>query len=191
LLRRCFTLATAPGSAPLRITADSRYVLYVNGAEVSRGPVRGDASKLSYDAVDLAPQLRPGENVVAVRAHWYATPTAWWAPPRPSLVLGRRGVFTCELELGAAGVIGSDASWKALLSGAWAPLPRSGVSMLPVESLDARRLPAGWRALDFDDSGWPAAEEITPLSIGAGADPRPPSTPYGALRPRPDPQLRR
>jgi hypothetical protein len=98
LLRRRFTLATVPGSAPLRITADSRYVLYVNGAEVSRGPVRGDASKLSYDAVDLAPQLRPGENVLAVRAHWYATPTAWWRRRgRPRARPARR--TTCELEL--------------------------------------------------------------------------------------------
>jgi hypothetical protein len=190
LLRRTFTLAAVPANAPLRITADSRYVLWVNGAEVSRGPVRGDASKLSYDFADLAPQLRAGENVLAVRAHWYATPTSWWAPARPSLVLGRRGVFACELELGAAGVLGSDASWKALLAEAFTPVPRRGVSLIPCESLDARKLPADWRALRFDDSAWPAAEEIRALSIGAGSDPRPPSTPYGALRPRPIPQLR-
>jgi hypothetical protein len=184
------TLPARPASAPLRVTADSRYVLWVNGVEVSRGPVRGDASKLRYDALDLAPHLSAGENVIAVRAHWYERPTAWWAPPRPSLVLGRRGVFACELELGAAGILGSDASWKALLADAWTPVPRGGVSMIPVECLDARRLPSGWRAAGFDDSAWPAAEEIRVLSIGADPDARPPGTPYGALRPRPIPQLR-
>ncbi len=189
LLRRRFTLAEAPSRAPARVTADSRYALFVNGALVSRGPVRGDATKLGYDPLELAPYLRAGENVIAIRARWYGTPTAWWAPARPTPELGRRGALAFELELGAPFVLGSDASWKALLPAAWTPLRRSGVSMLPVESLDARKLPASWSALDFDDSAWPAAVEIQPIGVGAALEKSPPSTPFGALRPRPIPQL--
>jgi len=188
LLRRRFTLAERPASAPTRVTADSRYALFVNGVEVSRGPVRGDATKLCYDPLDLAPFLRAGENVIAIRARWYGTPTAWWAPARPTPTLGRRGALAFELELGSD-VLGSDARWKALLPGAWTPVRRGGVSMLPVESLDARKLPVGWTALAFDDSAWPAAEEIQPIGVGAALEKSPPSSPFGALRPRPIPQL--
>ena len=46
LLRRRFTLAAPPAKTRLRVTADSRYALFVNSVEVLRGPVRGDASKL-------------------------------------------------------------------------------------------------------------------------------------------------
>lgn len=38
--RKTFTLDAVPTRVPARITADSRYLLYVNGAEVFRGPVR-------------------------------------------------------------------------------------------------------------------------------------------------------
>jgi hypothetical protein len=189
LLRRRFVLAAVPARALARVAADSRYALFVNGALVSRGPIRCDATKLHYDPVDLAPHLRPGENVLAIRARYYGTTTAWWAPARATYSLGRRGCVAFELDLGGGATIGSDASWKALRPDAWAPLPRRGVSMLPVECVDARRLPVGWTELDFDDSAWPAAEEIVAVAGGPGSQKSPPSAPYGALRPRPIPQL--
>lgn len=188
LLRRRFTLAAVPVRAPVRVAADSRYVLFVNGVEVLRGPVRGEPSQLTHDALDLAPQLRPGENVLALRARYYGTPTNAWVPARPTLNFGRQGAVALELELGPD-VIGSDAAWKALRPEAWTPVPRSGVSRLPIEHCDGRRLPADWTAPGFDDSGWPAAAELRPLALGAAPDPSPPTAPYGALPPRPIPLL--
>ena len=38
MFRRTFDLEVVPEEAPARITADSRYVLWVNGQEVGRGP---------------------------------------------------------------------------------------------------------------------------------------------------------
>src|SRR5437879_839744 len=38
MLRHAFTLDAVPAAAPARVTADSRYVLWVNGTEVHRGP---------------------------------------------------------------------------------------------------------------------------------------------------------
>ena len=40
MFRRIFDLEVVPEEAPARITADSRYVLWVNGQEVGRGPAR-------------------------------------------------------------------------------------------------------------------------------------------------------
>lgn len=190
LLRRSLSLDAVPERATARVVADSRYILFVNGSEVSRGPVRGDLSKLCYDELDLAPHLRQGANAIAIHARYYAVATPWWAPARPAIGLGRRGAVAFELDLGEGEWLGSDASWRSLLADAWRPLEREGVSAIPREDVDASRLPVGWQQPDFDDSAWPAAVVINPLSIGGDARVQsPPSNPYGALRRRPIPQL--
>src|SRR5215510_2661230 len=71
-MRRTFELTTVPAAVPARFTADSRYVLWVNGREVARGPVRGHPQTLRFDLLDLAPHLRAGENTLAVLARHYA-----------------------------------------------------------------------------------------------------------------------
>jgi alpha-L-rhamnosidase len=43
LFRKTFDLNRAPERAPARLTTDSRYALFVNGQEVSRGPIRSVA----------------------------------------------------------------------------------------------------------------------------------------------------
>lgn len=40
LFRKTYTLSQIPDRVPARITADSRYLLYCNGQEVFRGPIR-------------------------------------------------------------------------------------------------------------------------------------------------------
>ncbi len=67
--RRDFDLDSAPGKAPLFITADKAYKLYVNGAFVCRGPARGYQSHWPFDEVDVAPHLAAGHNWIAVEAY--------------------------------------------------------------------------------------------------------------------------
>ena len=66
LFRKTFALASVPERVPARITADSRYILFVNGQEVNRGPVRSQPRRLHCDLLDLAPYLKAGENLIAV-----------------------------------------------------------------------------------------------------------------------------
>ncbi len=63
--RRTLALATVPVSYPVRVSADNRFVLFVNGIRVGDGPARGDLTHWRYERFDLAPLLRPGQNVVA------------------------------------------------------------------------------------------------------------------------------
>ncbi|MDX2276635.1 MAG: family 78 glycoside hydrolase catalytic domain [Hyphomonadaceae bacterium] len=49
----------------MRVSADNRFVLYVNGVRVAAGPARGDLAHWRYETVDLAPHMRRGANVVA------------------------------------------------------------------------------------------------------------------------------
>ena len=64
-LRKRFELASAPKSAPIRVTADTRYKLFVNGTLVVRGPARGFPQYQPVDELDIAPYLKSGPNVLA------------------------------------------------------------------------------------------------------------------------------
>src|SRR5206468_1425616 len=71
--RRTFSLDAVPASVPVKIAADSRYWLWVNGqlivfeGSLKRGPNRTD----SYvDLVELAPHLKTGKNAIAILT-WY------------------------------------------------------------------------------------------------------------------------
>jgi hypothetical protein len=189
LLRRTFSLARVPPRAPARATADSRYVLWVNGAEAARGPVRGHPQTLRYDVVDLAPHLRAGENVLAVLARHYGEATPWWMPSTGTYGLGG-GAFLFEADLGDVGCLVSDASWRGLEPAAWTtPPPAAGIGGIAPEVCDGRELPAAWQSRELDDSAWSPAVELATHHVGWDGDHRPPSHPYGPLLPRPIPQL--
>lgn len=64
-----FNLKAMPDKAPLRLTADQSYRLYVNGRYVCRGPVRGQQKNWQVDCVDIGAFLKPGRNFIAVEAY--------------------------------------------------------------------------------------------------------------------------
>lgn len=194
LFRKTFHLDRVPERAPARLTADSRYALFVNGKEIARGPVRSQPRRLYYDMVDLAPALQQGTNILAVYVKYYGTANAYWMPAAPNMTLGKNGVLVFEANLGDAGWLTSDAGWKARKAGAWdsgdshdaANLVIHGV---PVEVFDARRFPQNWRDASFDDSDWGDAHTVPAMHIGGFARTQPPTDPYGPLYPRPIAQL--
>jgi alpha-L-rhamnosidase len=63
--RRVLRLEQAPGSLPVTVTADNRFVLYVNGIRAASGPSTATQSSWRYSKLDLASYLKPGDNVIA------------------------------------------------------------------------------------------------------------------------------
>jgi hypothetical protein len=63
--RRTVELTGKPARYPVRVTADNRFILYVNGRRVVAGPSTGDVRHWREAAVDLAPYLVRGRNVIA------------------------------------------------------------------------------------------------------------------------------
>ncbi|HEX9258180.1 MAG TPA: hypothetical protein VF855_01490, partial [Acidimicrobiales bacterium] len=152
LFRLRFDLAKRPPRALVRVTADSRYVLWVNGHEACRGPIRAQPYRLHFDEADIAPLLRPGLNVVAALVRFYGHATPWWMPATPTYTLGAGGLLA-EGWAGDAD-LATGASWRATPLAGWQPSEPGGIGGLLAEQLDARRAPAGWREPDFDDSAW-------------------------------------
>jgi alpha-L-rhamnosidase len=157
-LRRTVQLDAIPASVPARLTADSRFVLFVNGVEVARGPARSIPERLAWAEVDLAPYLHAGRNAIASLVRFYGLPGPWWRPAAPSFLLGF-GSFAFEAPV--IGVI-SDATWKGraapyrhdVVRGTALPVP-------PTEILDGAAIPAGWNTAAFDDSNWLPAVELS------------------------------
>ena len=63
-----FELKKPLSEAPLHLTADQSYRLWINGKYVCRGPVRGHQKNWFFDTVDVAPHLKKGHNFIAVEA---------------------------------------------------------------------------------------------------------------------------
>ena len=57
-------LDRVPANLPVSVTADNRFILYVNGQRVADGPSTGTVKSWRQRSVDLAPQLKRGENVI-------------------------------------------------------------------------------------------------------------------------------
>jgi hypothetical protein len=188
LFRKRLALEHVPARAPARITADSRYVLFVNGDEVSRGPIRSQPRKLHYDVIDIAGRLVPGDNVIAVLARFYGHPRPWWMPARPTFTLGG-GCLAFEGDVDGTWVV-SDHTWRAIPAEAWSAASPQGVGGAMPELFDARRHPTDWAQARFDDTDWPAATELDVMHPGATGRHEPPSEPYGALLPNPLPPMR-
>ena len=142
-----------------------------------RGPIRSQPRRLYYDLFDLAPYLQPGENVLAVYVKYYGTPKSYWMPAVPNMTLGKTGILVLEANLGEAGWLVSDSTWKARKADAWSEDWRgsrseaevSGVPGVPIEVFDARRFPHSWREAPFDDRGWGLAQVVPAMHIGGFA----------------------
>ncbi|MBQ6473586.1 MAG: hypothetical protein IJJ33_16480 [Victivallales bacterium] len=67
--RRDFTLEEVPQEAPLLISADQFYRLFINGQYVCGGPARGYPWCMPYDKVEVSRYLRKGHNWLAIWAH--------------------------------------------------------------------------------------------------------------------------
>ena len=73
LFRKEFELTEVPQEGKIKISADSRYKLYVNGKLVEVGPSKGDSQVWYVDEVDLLPFLKKGRNVLSVCVLRYPT----------------------------------------------------------------------------------------------------------------------
>ena len=63
--RKEFIIDTLPDTLSVRISADSRYKLFVNGVFIQEGPSKGDLEQWFVDSTELVPYVKTGQNVIA------------------------------------------------------------------------------------------------------------------------------
>ncbi|AFH62964.1 family 78 glycoside hydrolase catalytic domain [Paenibacillus caseinilyticus] len=183
---RCFRRTfTAPGEgwdeALLSITADSRYVCYVNGTRIGRGPVRCWTFEQRYDTYAVGHLLKAGEiNTIAVLVMHYGVATF-------SYTLGRGGLLAqldWREQEGPAELpsLGTDDAWTtALHRGYDVRSPRMSCQLGFAERVDARLWDEQWTHKEFDKQAteWPQAVIIGP----------PGTSPWSQIKPRDIPLL--
>lgn len=173
--RAHFTIASAPKQAIAKIASDSKYWLWINGKMVvfegglKRGPNPTDSY---YDAVDIGPYLKSGENTIAVMV-WYFGINGFSHKSSGTAGL----LFDCESN----GVnLLSSGTWKCTVLAAYQsalkPTPNYRLSESNI-LFDARLALNGWQKIGYDDSKMPAAS----VCGAAGA------APWGNLVLRPIP----
>ncbi|MCX7174655.1 MAG: family 78 glycoside hydrolase catalytic domain [Proteobacteria bacterium] len=163
MFRRGFDVDWAPQSAPVVVTADGRYQLFVNGVRVGRGPARSTSSQGVLDPYDLAPWLKPGRNVIAVLAHSYGRNTAWYEVPGwdPARAFGCGGFFLQGEVIASGGTVLLDtgAQWCCRTAEAWRRDVASN-SLGFSEWYDARQADESWAEPGHDDAHWDQPEAL-------------------------------
>ncbi len=62
--RKVINLPAPPPSFLVHVSADNRFILYVNGKPLGMGPASGDLFHWRYETFDLAPLLHAGDNII-------------------------------------------------------------------------------------------------------------------------------
>lgn len=164
--RKTFALSAPPTSAVARVTADNRYVLYINGHRVSRGPARSHTRWMAYETVDIAKYLTAGPNAIAAVVQHYGEWTFRSQNARAGFLL------EADIHNGADAMrLQTDASWKCLPSEAWArDVDKMDLQLAFPDVFDARKEPVGWNAATFDDSAWKSPAVIGPAGTAPWTD---------------------
>lgn len=165
---RCFRgqfMATAAqcGSASIAITADSRYVLFVNGKQVGRGPVRSWPFELAYDEYDIGHLLKPDQtNTVAVLALHFGVSTFYYLRGRGGLL----AEVTAGTDSGRELLLATGSGWStAVHEGHDTRSPRMSCQHAFSEVTDARLWDEAWAEPQFDASAWEEATAIGPAGM--------------------------
>jgi hypothetical protein len=171
--RRDLELGAAADDAWLHLFADSRYLVFVNGAVVASGPARFYPEHPEYDSVNLQPWLSAGHNILAVQVMSFGTAsfqlrrgpgafTAWGSVREGEQVhdLATPGSWVCVRDPGY------DSS-----------APRMSFAMPPIEVYDARKARIDFLGGPPNAAGWSPPTPVASRSA------------WGELRPRSIPPL--
>ncbi|MGC9347320.1 MAG: family 78 glycoside hydrolase catalytic domain [Anaerolineae bacterium] len=177
LFRRKLDLSPIPDEVSLHIAADTRYQLYINGKFIGRGAPQSQPFFQYYDTWSVVDQLNEGPNIIGVIANYVGN------------LDDTRGGLLLEVVDGAdRTLLATDDGWRVRRADAWASdtfFFRMNKATPYQEVFDARRMPAGWHRIDFDDSAWRGAKVVQ----GRISDRPPAVSPWTRLVPRDIPHM--
>jgi alpha-L-rhamnosidase len=165
--RRNLNLSSAPASYRVRVSADNRFILFVNGHRVGDGPARGDLTHWRYELFDLTPFLHAGQNLI--------TATVWnFGIFAPIAQISDRTAFLLESEATGANSSSTPDGWLVEEEHGRRPLDRSSVTLQaymaagPGEEIDAALYDWNWNSANTSSQNWVPAASPMRDSIYAG-----------------------
>jgi hypothetical protein len=181
--RRSFNLGSVPDEFLLRVSADSRYRLFLNGRRVGRGPLKGRPERYRFETYDVADRLVEGRNVLAAEVFWFGLNA-----PNSEVHSGFAG-FLLQGPEGAG--IDTPGDWLVEVDRAVSPdttryIANAQNFLNHTEKVDGQAYPAGWWEPGFDDSEWQPAVAVCEADINRSWGE---THPVWELFPRPLPML--
>lgn len=165
--RNSFNLETVDNSTIIYVSADNRYRLFVNGAEVSNGPARGNLEYWRYETVNISPWLQKGKNVIAAEVFNLGE-------HRPVAQFSHKTAFLFQAE----GILGEQlntgkGNWLVTQNQAYSAIEVTREMVQdyfvagPCDKIDGSKQIWNWETPDFDDSGWQKPKTII-RGVGRG-----------------------
>ncbi len=152
--RKVLSLEEIPEKTDIRITADSRYKLYVNGLFVQKGPQKAlDLREWYVDSAVLGPYLKTGENTIAVEVLRYPAYNGSTSHPNANDSLLRTETPHLYID---GGMFSTKTGWKCCVN---REIRIVGENERPApihaqEEVTATAAFAHWKTAAYDDSAW-------------------------------------
>jgi len=170
--RKSIEVRELPGQFVVHVSADNRFVLFVNGARVGEGPASSDLPHWKYETFDLRPFLRQGSNVIAATVWNFGT----LAPV--AQMLSRAG-FLLQGDTAAEEMASTDRTWQVEIEAGHQVSRADFMAHLksyyagpPGEIIDGRKYDWNWNTGVMDSHGWKNAAEIGPGAARPSSDTR-------------------
>jgi alpha-L-rhamnosidase len=149
--RRTFELERTPASASLLLFADARYILWVDGSYVERGPSRFQPNGPQYDCIDLTTRLHTGRNSIVLLVVGNLS--------GGKVMLHRPGL-TALLTADGREILRTDASWKWSDNTRYRSITASWANLCD-NIVDARMDDGDWISINYPDNAWKPAVKIS------------------------------
>src|SRR5947207_3683895 len=103
--RKTIDLADHSKKFVVYVSADNRFILFVNGTRIGEGPASSDLGHWKYETFDLRPFLHNGKNVIGA--------TVWnFGTQAPVAQLTSRAGFILQGDDEAEQIANTDDSWE-------------------------------------------------------------------------------
>jgi alpha-L-rhamnosidase len=157
--RGCFTaaffLSDIGTEVYIRICAITKYMLYINGKQIGRGPIRAEKGVRVFDRYAILPSLHQGKNILAVRVWNYGWSTYQSIAEQPGTAF--------EILQGTHTLLMSDENTLCHEDDGYIRFaPKRNVNLGFSDYYDARKFEPFWYGMEPDPSGWQPAAVVTP-----------------------------